>query len=115
MWLFWVDNEAMPRNENIKQLLMSKTHLIDGPAIPISYIQFLEHHNAWTFDHLRWRNAGIPYSWHSKVNWPDTFEDEVFSTFMRLKEKHAAFLEALAGDRRSVSQGHTVSPRVKPS
>src|SRR3954463_16618145 len=67
LWLFWVDNVLLPRNESIRELLMSKTHLVEGPSIPTSYLKFLEHHNSWKTNHLRWKKEKVKYSWHSKM------------------------------------------------
>ncbi|MFE6282681.1 hypothetical protein [Streptomyces sp. NPDC057877] len=85
LWLFWVDHEFMPRNEAIQHLLSSKAHLIVGDRMPDSYLAFIDHHNSWRVTHLRWKEEGVPYSWHSKANWPKSFETEVIASFGRLK------------------------------
>lgn len=85
LWLFWVDHEFMPRNEAIQSLLASKTHLIVGDQLPASFLAFLEHYNAWRVTHLRWKEENVPYSWHSKVNWPIPFETDVIASYERLK------------------------------
>ena len=45
MWLFWVDNDFLPRNQKIKDLLSQKTHLLDltDSKMPASYLAFLDH------------------------------------------------------------------------
>jgi hypothetical protein len=96
LWLFWVDNDLLPRNERIRELLMSKTHLIEGASMPRSYLEFLEHHNSWNINHLRWQKQGIEYPWHSKVNYPQNFGKEVTATFGSLKERYYGFLEKLS-------------------
>jgi hypothetical protein len=75
-WLFWAESEFLPRNEQIKVLLKTKAHLVDGPAFPESYIFFLNHCNSWAVNHRRWKEEGTVYSWHSKINWPEQFENE---------------------------------------
>ncbi|WP_447035889.1 hypothetical protein [Streptomyces sp. DSM 118878] len=85
LWLFWVDHEFMPRNEAIQRLLSSKTHLIAGDQMPDSFMEFIAHYNAWRVTHLRWKEDGVPYSWHSKVNWPMKFEVDVIESYERLK------------------------------
>ncbi|MFF1658859.1 hypothetical protein [Streptomyces sp. NPDC058255] len=85
LWLFWVDHEFMPRNKAIQDLLSSRTHLIVGDRMPSSYLAFIEHHNSWRVTHLRWKEEGVPYSWHSKANWPRSFEADVIETYGRLK------------------------------
>lgn len=89
-WLFWAEAEFLPRNEKIKSLMVSKTHLIEGAGFPDSYVAFLDHCNSWAINHRRWKEQGVEYSWHSKVNWPTEFSNEVLRTFEALKEKHAA-------------------------
>lgn len=94
-WLFWVDHEFMPRNGAIQQLLATKTHLIEGDGLPASHVRFLDHYNNWKMDHLRWKEEDMPYSWHSKVDWPAEFESEIIATFERLKKSHAMLLGAV--------------------
>jgi hypothetical protein len=91
-WLFWVEHDLLPRNEEIKHLLLTKTHLIEGGDIPDTYVAFLDHHNSWRINHLRWQKEQVEYSWHSKVNWPHDFEAEVLGTFRRLRQVHATLL-----------------------
>lgn len=91
-WIFWVENAFLPRNEEIKRILMEKTHLIEGGDFPASFVAFLDHHNSWRINHLRWQKDGVAYSWHSKVNWPADFETEVLDTFRTLRALHATLL-----------------------
>ena len=93
LWLFWVENDFFPRNEKIQQLLMTKTHLIEGNKVPSSFLKFLEHHNSWKVLHLRWQKDGVKYSWHSKINWPASFEKDALRTFNSLKAEHDRFLK----------------------
>jgi hypothetical protein len=92
VWLFWVDNDILPRNDKVKDLLTSKTHLIEGPQVPSSYLDFLDYHNSWKINHLRWQKDNVKYSWRSDRAFPQEFEDEVIQTFEHLKEKHAKML-----------------------
>lgn len=96
LWLFWAENDLLPRNEKIKELLMTKTHLIEGINIPASYLSFLDHHNSWKINHLRWQKEGVKYSWHSKIKWSREFGRDVLLTFEKLKAQHAKFLRELS-------------------
>jgi hypothetical protein len=98
LWLFWAENSLLPRNEKMKDLLMTKTHLIEGEKIPASYLSFLDHCNSWKITHLRWQKEGVEYSWHSKINWPKEFDQDVLSTFEKLKARHSRFLRKLSKD-----------------
>lgn len=93
-WLFWVDNDFLPRNQKIKELLSQKTHLLDlkDSKMPRSYLTFLDHYNSWIIRHLRWKSEGIPYSWHSKINWPVDFEEDVLGSFQKLQDEHSRML-----------------------
>jgi hypothetical protein len=95
IWLFWAEHSFLPKNEKIKELLISKTHLIEGSRFPESYVTFLDHHYSWSIQHQRWKEEDVAYSWHSKINWPVEFEQEVIQTFERLKAKHSALLGKL--------------------
>jgi hypothetical protein len=95
LWLFWVDHDLMPRNAAMQSLLENRSHLIEGSALPDSYVAFLDHYNSWRVRHERWKLEGIEYSWHSNINWPMQFEVDVIKTFHRLKLKHTALVGAV--------------------
>ena len=88
-WLFWAESEFLPRNETIKNLLRSKAHMVQGDHLPESYVSFLDHCTSWSINRRRWKEQGVAYSWRSKINWPDKFENEVLATFRELKGTHA--------------------------
>jgi hypothetical protein len=102
LWLFWVDNDLMPRNAAIEALLSTQSHLIVGNNMPSSYLAFIQHYNAWRISHLRWKKEQVGYSWHSKNNWPHSFEPDVIEVFELLKREQAALLGAV-GQRESRS------------
>jgi hypothetical protein len=95
-WLFWSDNDFIPRNQKIKDLLTAKTHLIDSTIIPPSFVAFLDHHNSWIVNHLRWQQDKTEYSWHSKIPWPQEFEKDVLVSFERVKQRHSSLIQRLA-------------------
>ncbi|MFE3057132.1 hypothetical protein [Nocardia sp. NPDC059239] len=88
-WLYWVDNDFMPRNLKIQTLLSSHTHLIVGETMPPSYLGFMEHYNSWRTVHQRWKDEGIEYCWHSRTDWPRDFDKDVADTFDALKKEHS--------------------------
>ncbi|MBD3192974.1 MAG: hypothetical protein GF308_20220 [Candidatus Heimdallarchaeota archaeon] len=95
LWIFWVENDFFPRNEKIKQLLMEKTHLIEGSKVPESFLHFMEHYNTWKLEHQRWKEEGIEYSFLSRVKFPEDFNDEVLTTFKSLKKEQNKFLDKI--------------------
>jgi hypothetical protein len=104
----------MPRNERMKQLLMQNTHLIEGEWFPDSYVDFLDHHNSWMINHLRWQRERVPYSFHSKTYWPQQFAIEVLATFQAIKRRHAAYLRLqakAAGLREQLGLAPPAQPR----
>ncbi|NEE21624.1 hypothetical protein G3M58_86085 [Streptomyces sp. SID7499] len=98
-WLFWVDNDLMPRNVAIQELLASNAHLIEGPRMPASYLEFIDHHNSWRVSHLRWKEEGVPYRWRARTEWPSSFERDVIATYEELKRRQAELGGLLAGSR----------------
>src|SRR5215211_7607669 len=100
-WLFWVENDLLPRNEKMKKLLAEKTHLIEGGRVPDSFLRFLDHHNSWSINHQRWKQEGVEYPLRSKINFPSGFNDDILSTFELLKARHAAYLQLLTPDNRA--------------
>jgi hypothetical protein len=91
-WLFWVENELLPRNEKIRDLLLGKIHLIEGAAVPKSFLTFLDHHNSWTVNHKRWKSEGVIYPLRSKINFPDDFMPDVLDTAWKLKARHSEYV-----------------------
>ncbi|WP_405895095.1 hypothetical protein OG272_27070 [Streptomyces sp. NBC_00104] len=98
-WLFWVDNDFMPRNTAIQELLASNAHLIEGSRMPDSYIQFIDHHNSWHISHQRWKEQGVSYRWRARQNWPMAFERDVISTYEQLKKRQAELGGILSGNQ----------------
>ena len=103
LWLFWAENDFIPRNLKIKTLLSEKTHLLYGSKMLDSYLEFLNHHNSWMIRHLRWQKNGVEYSWHSKTNWPETFEEDVLFAFSELQREHSKLL----------SRGRSIVPKSR--
>jgi hypothetical protein len=95
-WIFWSEAALLPRNQAVMDLLTSNTHLIDGDEFPDSFVRFIEHHRSWQVRHERWRQHGIEYDWHSRVEWPSGFESDVLSTFSRLKREQNKLLNLTA-------------------
>jgi hypothetical protein len=93
---FWVEYEFFPRNKKILELISSKTHLIEGEGVPESFLIFIEHYNSWSIKHLRWQKQGVEYGWHSNIPWPMNFNEDVLSTFSRLKKHHADLIGMIA-------------------
>lgn len=91
-WLFWVENEFLPHDKKIQELLSKKTHLVEGETIPQSFLAFLNYHNSWRVNHERWQKQGVEYGWLPKLRWPDEFNEEVLSTFKTLKNRQAILI-----------------------
>jgi hypothetical protein len=106
IWQFWVDHDLMPRNAAIKNLLSSNTHLVVGGRLPDSYVKFLDHYNSWYIQHQRWKEQQVAYSWHSKINWPREFEEDVLSTFGQLMREHETLI-GIVGGTKAGSLAHT--------
>ena len=94
-WLFWTETSFLPRNRQIRDLLTSKPHLVEGGEFPESYITFFLHESSWRIHHERWLKEQVRYGWHSTVNWPTEFEADVIKTFKALKARHSELLGRL--------------------
>lgn len=95
-WLFWVENEFLPHDRKILELISSKAHLVEGETIPESFLEFVNYHNAWRVKHERWRKQGIEYEWRPNFHWPKKFDEEVLTTFKLLKKRHAILIGLIA-------------------
>ena len=94
-WLFWVEHAFIPTNREIRDLLRSHTHLIEGAAMPQPFVHFIEHFSSWDIRHSRWRLHQQQYSWRSGINWPADFSETVTDTFATLKKQHAKLIGQL--------------------
>jgi hypothetical protein len=95
-WLFWVEEDLLPRNRQIRGLLATKAHLIEGAILPKSFAQFLEHQSSWELAHRRWKKENVAYSWHSETKWPTSFPRDVLETFGALKDRHSRLVGELS-------------------
>jgi hypothetical protein len=94
-WMFWAEHSFMPLNREIRRLLSTKTHLIEGSVMPDSFDIFLKHYSTWEIRHLRWTKEQVEYSWHSSTDWPKEFESNVREAFRILKERHTRLIGQL--------------------
>jgi hypothetical protein len=46
-WMFWAEHSFLPLNREIRRLLSTKTHLIEGSVMPKSFDRFLKHYSTW--------------------------------------------------------------------
>ena len=66
--------------------------------MPVSFETFLKHYSSWEIKHLGWTKSKVEYSWHSSIDWPSEFSEEVIDTFQTLKRRHYELVGKL-GDR----------------
>lgn len=95
LWLFWVEKNFLPGNEEMRHLLMTKTHLIAGAKMPTSFLEFLNYHNSWKIRHLLWQEKGVKYILRSEMSFPTSFSEEILNTFTALKNQHNKLREKL--------------------
>lgn len=95
-WLFWIETDDFPRHKKIIELLSSKTHLIESERVPESILAYLNHSISWNINHERWQKLGVAYSWHSKINYPQEFQEDILSTFEELKKRQSKLLGKIA-------------------
>lgn len=100
IWKYWIENEFFPRNEKIKSLLASKTHLIENDKIPNSWVEFIEHYNSWRIHFERWQKGKAKYPQYSKTGWPKNFDNDVISTFEKLKRRQSYLMGLVAGNEK---------------
>lgn len=99
-WLYWVEQDFLPRNAQIRELLVSKAHLLNGEEMPESHVQLLRHAQPWAIRHARWKVSQVPYNFQPSVNWPVSFERDIERTFKTLKARQARLLGLLRAGRR---------------
>jgi len=77
---------AVDANNAIVNIILTKSHLIEGNTIPLSYIHFLTHVEIW-HAYLETEFEGVPYpqSEFPEAYYPIEFEKDIYSTTETLK------------------------------
>ncbi len=78
---------SITSNNSIVEIILNKSHLIDGAEIPQSYIHFLSHVIIW-HAHLDAGLGGVSLSKEElpEAYYPINFEEEIYTTTERLKK-----------------------------
>ena len=81
---FWA--LARRTNHEIEEISLTKSHLIDGNEIPISFIQFLTHVPIW-HAFMETVHGTVPFSPQEfpEAYYADEFEKDLYATTERLK------------------------------
>jgi len=82
-------------NADVVEIILTKSHLIDGENIPASFLHYLTHVAVWDA-YLAQNLKGVPLSEEEfpEAYYPKLFESDVFSTTERLKrELYALYRE----------------------
>jgi hypothetical protein len=76
------------QNDAVVKILLEKAHLMDGDKIPESFTRFLTHVAVW-HGYVETEHRGVPHSEGEfpEVYYPESFEEEIFSTTERLKKE----------------------------
>ncbi len=77
---------AVEANNAIVNIILTKSHLIEGSVIPNSYIHFLTHVEIW-HAYLKTEFQGVPYSQSEfpEAYYPVEFEKDIYLTTEALK------------------------------
>ncbi|ANH66651.1 hypothetical protein [Mitsuaria sp. 7] len=75
-------------NDSIVNLLLTKSHLVDGERIPDSSTKFLTHVAIW-HAYMKTKHKGVPFSDEElpQAYYPQEFSDEIVATTVRLKRE----------------------------
>jgi hypothetical protein len=87
---FW--ELARKTNQEIEDIILTKSHLIDGSEIPKSYIQFLTHVPLW-HSFLDATGTVPPIDEFPEMYYAEDFENSVYETTERLKKELQSLYE----------------------
>ncbi len=91
LWLEQAEGDTMPRNERMCALVRAKRDLVDGPELPTSFKQLLEHQDGWRAVHEKWKKDRVPYkSWKAPSPFPKQLQGELEETIQKLEKRRAA-------------------------
>jgi hypothetical protein len=94
VWRFFQERFFLPINSDIRDLIRSKTHLLERGQMPVSFSQFFVHEAHYSCLHPLWKELGISSLEVRGVSWPDEFAPDVKSTLRLLTQRHQRLIEA---------------------
>jgi hypothetical protein len=90
LWLEQAEGDTMPRNERMCALIRAKRDLVDGPDLPASFTQLLEHQYRWREVHEKWKRDHVPYkAWKSPASFPKQLQGELEEAIEKLEKRRA--------------------------
>lgn len=92
---FFQEFYFFPLHERIREILMTKLHLIEGAEPPKSFQQYLEHSTQQMIQHRLWKELGIATDHVAGVPWPGQFYYDVHGTLTSLMKRYDACLADL--------------------
>jgi len=91
LWLEQAEGDTMPRNERMCALIRAKRDLVEGPDLPASFKQLLEHQDSWRAVHEKWKKEQVPYkSWKAPSPFPKQLQGELEDTIETLEKRRTA-------------------------
>jgi len=94
VWRFFQEQFFLPINSSIRELIRSKTHLLEGGTMPKSFSTFFVHEAHYSCLHPLWKELKISSLEVRGVSWPEEFGPEVRTTLRRLTQRHQHLIEA---------------------
>ena len=100
-WVLWVRAVFHPINLKIRAAIVENAHLIDGPEMPTSFIEFLAHVETYTAVIESWDESTVPRALNGELSlsdltsintYPDEFDADVAAAFSRLKKRQAEII-----------------------
>ncbi len=88
VWDFFQEQFFIPINGEIRELIRTKTHLLEFGEMPDSFLIFLEHEAHYSCLHPMWKKEHIDSLHVQGPPWPAEFNNDVKSTLKQLAERH---------------------------
>ena len=88
VWRFFQERFFLPMNAEIRDLIRSKTHLLERGLMPESFLQFFVHEAHYACLHPLWKEHGISSLEVRGVSWPESFRRDVGNTLAQLTQRH---------------------------
>jgi hypothetical protein len=95
IWRYFVERYFIPGNTQIRELIRSKMHLLEGGNLPESFASFFEHEVQLEALHKLWKEKGVDSSDIHGPGWPVDFESQTQVVLDQLRTRHQLFLRRL--------------------
>lgn len=94
---FFQESYFFPFHEKIREILMTRLHLVEGSRMPKSFEQYLEHSTQQLIQHRLWKELNVSTDHIEGIPWPRKFHEDIQTAMDTLMRRYDDCLNDLHG------------------